>query len=329
MAVSFPAYLFFQPLSRQNCPPQSFGKAGRGLKLAIVKGIRFLADDLFFLISVGLPANNPKLPYKDKPPLKTTTDSTAQHPACEGEKSVPEFILAYAMVRNITMVMHSHILPIIFCLIPYLFSLPLKADAGVDASKYRAICESKPAVGDLVFTRMGGPIFSRVTQTTQCWTSHVGIIVDYQDGDWVVAESGIPVVRKTSLRKFISRSEHQSFSIRRLKKEPSEQDKRVLQMFADSQLGKPYSLGFDLHSRRTFCSKFVHDALFISTRQSIGEEETFEQLLHRNPRAPLLFWRSWFFGFIPWKRATITPASEFQSPLLTPVIEDCHEEPSL
>jgi hypothetical protein len=60
-----------------------------------------------------------------------------------------------------------------------------------------------------------------VAVTTLSWTSHVGIIVDYKDGDWIVAESGMPFVRKTPLRKFLGRSVDQKFSIRRLKTPPT------------------------------------------------------------------------------------------------------------
>jgi hypothetical protein len=150
----------------------------------------------------------------------------------------------------------------------------------------------------------------------------VGIIVDYENGDWIVAESGIPFVRKTPLRKFLDRSEGKEFSIRRLKTELTTEQKYAILRFADSQMGKVYSLGFNLQSQNTFCSKFVHDAVYEGTRQSIGEVETFEHLLHRNPDAPLWFWRAWFFGFIPWQRMTITPASELQSPLLVIVAEN-------
>jgi hypothetical protein len=201
-------------------------------------------------------------------------------------------------------------------------ALAVTAWANLDEQTYSRVVASKPAVGDVVFTRVGGPIFARVASTTQSWTSHVGIIVDYQRGDWIVAESGIPCVRKTPLRKFLDRSENQAFSIRRLKTEPSDEEKRAMLKFADSQIGRFYSLGFDLRSRKTFCSKFVHDAVFESTRQSIGEVETFDHLLHRNPDAPLAFWRTWFFGFIPWRRTTITPASELDSPLLRCVIQN-------
>jgi hypothetical protein len=187
---------------------------------------------------------------------------------------------------------------------------------------YQFVAAHHPAIGDLVFTRIGGPIFSRVAETTQSWTSHVGIIVDYQDGDWVVAESGVPFVRKTPLRKFLGHSAGQQFSIRRLKTPPTLAEQQRMLAFAEAQMGKLYSLGFNLESSNTFCSKFVHDDVYASTHQSIGEVETFDHLLHQNPKAPLWFWRAWFFGFVPWHRTTITPASELESPLLTLVVQN-------
>ena len=201
-------------------------------------------------------------------------------------------------------------------------ALPTPAWAALDNRVYETVVASKPAVGDIVFTRIGGPIFANVAATTQSWTSHVGIIVDYGNGDWIVAESGIPFVRKTPLRKFLDRSDNQEFSIKRLRTEPTDEQKVAMLKFADSQMGRVYSLGFDLDSRKTFCSKFVRDAVYKSTGQTIGEVETFDHLLHRNPDAPLWFWRAWFFGFIPWQRATITPASELQSPLLRTVTQN-------
>jgi hypothetical protein len=201
-----------------------------------------------------------------------------------------------------------------------LATIPMQAH--LNDQVYERVVASAPAIGDIVFTRIGGPIFSRVAETTQSWTSHVGIIVDFRDGDWVVAESGIPFVRRTPLRKFLGRSQGQEFSIQRLRTEPTEAQKHAIQSFADSQMGKVYSLGFDLQSRNTFCSKFVHDAVYEATRQSVGEVETFDHLLHRNPASPLWFWRTWFLGSIPWQRTTITPASELQSPLLRTIAQN-------
>jgi len=197
----------------------------------------------------------------------------------------------------------------------------VSARAHLDEPTYDAVVAAKPAVGDIVFTRIPGAIFTRVATTTRSWTSHVGIIVDYRRGDWIVAESGIPAVRMTPLRKFLGRSKDQAFSIRRLRAEPTDEEKHVMLKLADSQIGRFYSLGFNLQSRKTFCSKFVHDVVYESTHQSIGEIETFDHLLHQNPDAPLAFWRAWFFGSIPWERTTITPASELDSPLLRTVIQ--------
>ncbi len=203
-----------------------------------------------------------------------------------------------------------------------LFAVLATARANLDQQTYDKVVASRPAVGDIVFTRIGGPIFSRVAVTTQSWTSHVGIVVDHQLGDWIVAESGVPCVRKTPLRKFLNRSENQEFAIMRLRIEPTDAEKRTMLKFANSQLGRFYSLGFDLQSRKTFCSKFVHDVVYESTHQSISEIETFDHLFHGNPDAPLAFWRTWFFGFIPWQRTTITPASELASPRLRVVIQN-------
>jgi Permuted papain-like amidase enzyme, YaeF/YiiX, C92 family len=230
-------------------------------------------------------------------------------------------IVAYAIVRVLTISMNVRARLLLGC-IAIFRALAASAQAHLDDQAYRAVLDSRPAVGDIVFTRIGGPIFANVAETTQSWTSHVGIIVDYRDGDWIVAESGIPFVRKTPLRRFLERSQEQRFSIRRLRTPPTEDQKRAMLIFADSQMGKPYALGFDLDSRNTFCSKFVHDDVFVCTQQSIGEVETFDHLLHRNPNAPLWFWRAWFLGRIPWDRTTITPASELESPLLLVVSEN-------
>jgi len=197
---------------------------------------------------------------------------------------------------------------------------PLIGSAKIADQTYARVEASHPQIGDIVFTRVGGPLFGYVATTTLSWTSHVGIIVSQHDGDWIVAESGVPRVRKTPLRKFLDRSLDQQFAIMRLRQEPSESQKAVMLSYADTQLGKFYHFGFDLSSQRTFCSKFVHDVVADSTGQQLGQVETFDHLLHRNPNAPLWFWRTWFFGFIPWNRTTITPASELVSPLLRPVI---------
>ena len=198
----------------------------------------------------------------------------------------------------------------------------LQAQAKIDDATYAAVVASRPQIGDVVFIRMGGPLFATVASTTGSWTSHVGIIVARGKDDWIVAECGIPFVRMTPLRRFLNRSSEGRFSLRRLTPEPTPEQKAAMLRCANAQLGRPYSLGFDLEGRGTFCSKFVHDVVYESTHMNLGQVETFQHLLHSNPNAPLTFWKAWFLGSIPWERTTLTPASELSSPLLRVVVEN-------
>jgi hypothetical protein len=77
-----------------------------------------------------------------------------------------------------------------------------------------------------------------------------------------------------------------------------------------------HSAGFNLASRRQFCSRFVREVIQEATGIAPGNVETFESLLKRNPQHGLSFWRLWFFGRIPWQRETVTPASLLESPHL-------------
>ena len=73
--------------------------------------------------------------------------------------------------------------------------------------------------------------------------------------------------------------------------------------------GDLYDTGFNLRSRRQFCSRFVREVLQESTGEAIGEVQTFRELLERNPAADLRIWKMWYFGRIPWDRTTVTPES--------------------
>ncbi|OAT45460.1 hypothetical protein M997_3009 [Proteus hauseri ATCC 700826] len=62
---------------------------------------------------------------------------------------------------------------------------------------------------------------------------------------------------------------------------------------------------------------FVFDIYRSSLSIKIGEIETFNELLTKNPNAKLQFWKLWFIGQIPWKRTAATPASLWQHPQLS------------
>ena len=54
---------------------------------------------------------------------------------------------------------------------------------------------------------------------------------------------------------------------------------------------------------------------------ALGDIETFRELLEHNPDTDLRLWKFWYFGRIPWGRATVTPASLYASPLLSVIFD--------
>ena len=96
---------------------------------------------------------------------------------------------------------------------------------------------------------------------------------------------------------------------------------RRLDCAAGCRIGRLYDTGFNLRSRRQFCSRFVREVLQESTGVVVGEITTFRDLLERNPETNLRLWKTWFFGRIPWERTTVTPGSLYTSASLTIVFD--------
>jgi Permuted papain-like amidase enzyme, YaeF/YiiX, C92 family len=179
-----------------------------------------------------------------------------------------------------------------------------------------ATLQSQLKVGDVVFVQVQPLPFRKVSEATNSWVNHVGIVVDTSGSEPVVAESKFPLSTHTPLSKFVGRSADGRVAIRRLNTPISDEQQQAIANESRKRLGKFYDTGFNLNSDRQFCSKFVHQVVLESTGQSIGEKENFQQLLTSNPNAKLGFWKLWFFGQIPWERTTLTPASLYRSPAL-------------
>ncbi len=178
----------------------------------------------------------------------------------------------------------------------------------------KKLADVKPKLqdGDLIFIRLADPIFVHVAETMNSWETHVGIIFhDAKDG-WIVYESTVPLSKKTPLDKFVAHADDQRFTIRRAKKNLTSNEKDQLLQAASNRLGKLYHLGFKYDSSRQYCSKFVHDSYLDATGREVGHIETFREVLEANPKAPVWFWRLWFFGFIPWERRCVTTTSELK-----------------
>ena len=176
-------------------------------------------------------------------------------------------------------------------------------------------------VGDLVFIRIDAKPFREVARATGSWTNHVGIVVDTTGPEPTIGESRFPFSGTTPLSRFVARSEHGRIAVMRLKDEPTAPQQAAIAAAAARRAHVFYDTGFDLDSRRQFCSRYVREVLLESTGAAVGEVETFSHLLTRQPDAPLGFWKFWYFGQIPWERRTVTPASVMRSDALRPVFD--------
>ncbi|MDR5741399.1 MULTISPECIES: YebB family permuted papain-like enzyme [unclassified Caballeronia] len=167
--------------------------------------------------------------------------------------------------------------------------------------------------GDVVFVRVRARPFREISIATESWTHHVGIVIGESDGETLIAESAFPLSRITTLRAFIARSEGGRVAVGRLRACLTDAQKERIAAAARRRIGIWYDTGFNMHSTRQFCSRFVHEVLRDATGVRVGEVETFAALLARQPGAALGFWRLWHFGRIPWRRETVTPASLLNS----------------
>lgn len=164
-------------------------------------------------------------------------------------------------------------------------------------------------VGDVVFIRIPKPPFTKVATTTSSWTNHVGIVTDVSGTEPLIAESRVPISGATTWTKFIKRSDAGRVAITRLPVALSVQQQLKLKQAVAARQGIWYDTGFDLHSNRQFCSRYVREVLQEAAGIELGEIENFTTLLQRNPQADQRFWKMWYFGEIPWQRETVTPAS--------------------
>lgn len=174
------------------------------------------------------------------------------------------------------------------------------------------------AVGDLVFIRVRTPLFLQVAEATGSWTNHVGVVIDEAG---TIAESRFPLSGTTTLKRFVRRSSNGRVAVARLHRRLARVEQQKVAAAARRRGGILYDTGFNLHSRRQFCSRFAREIVNEATGEELGTVQSFAELLRAQPDAPVWFWQLWYLGRIPWQRQTITPASVLHSPALKTVFD--------
>jgi len=179
----------------------------------------------------------------------------------------------------------------------------------------------KLEVGDIVFIHVDILPFRKIAHDTGSWTNHVGIIIDTSGAEPIIAESTFPFSKTGYLSKFIARSKAGRVAVGRLHTPLTPEQRNTIKTAALRRKGIFYDTGFNLHSRRQYCSRYVYEVVNEATGISVGKIENFTALFADNPNADLIFWRFWYFGRIPWKRETVTPASVLQSEYLHSIFD--------
>jgi hypothetical protein len=204
-----------------------------------------------------------------------------------------------------------------------------RSDAGDDVAPRAPAVAQRPvaelgralAVGDIVFTRIGAYPFRKVAEATGTWTNHVGIVLDVSGTDPVIGESRFPFSGTTTLSRFVARSAGGRVAVMRLPTPLTSAQQAAIVAAAAQREHVFYDTGFNMHSHRQFCSRYVREVLQQGAGVDVGAVENFETLLAHAPQADVGFWRVWYFGSIPWQRETVTPASVLHSPGLMTIFD--------
>ena len=125
-------------------------------------------------------------------------------------------------------------------------------------------------VGDVVFIHVAVLPFEEVAIATDSWTNHVGVVVDTSGPEPLVAESAFPLSRITPLSRFVRRSGAGRLAVTRLEEDLTDVQQEAIRLAAQRRLGVFYDTGFDLHSRRQFCSRFVREVLKEGAGTTVG-----------------------------------------------------------
>lgn len=206
---------------------------------------------------------------------------------------------------------------------------PAEAEHRAQATAATRYLAQQVRVGDVVFIRVAARPFLEVSAATGSWTNHVGIVVDVGGDEPLIGESKFPFSGATPWSNFIARSEGGRVAIARLHSDLTLEQQQQLRSSADRRAGIFYDTGFNLHSSRQFCSRYVREVVAEATGVILGQVETFADLLARRPQTRLSFWKFWYFGRIPWERETVTPASLLESSHLHLVFDGvAHPDPA-
>jgi cell wall-associated NlpC family hydrolase len=170
--------------------------------------------------------------------------------------------------------------------------------------------------GDIIFHTSESAQSAAIQRATHSRYSHVGLVL-YREGKPFVFEA-ISTVRYTPLASWIARGDDGRYVVKRLKKTLTAEQVRKLRAAAEKYAGKPYDLYFEWSDARIYCSELVWKAyrealgIELGTRQKLREFDLSDPVVKSKMRER-------YGTRVPLDEPVISPAAQFESPLLETV----------
>jgi uncharacterized protein YycO len=191
----------------------------------------------------------------------------------------------------------------------WLCALSLAASAATNAAE-------APRDGDIIFHTSRSAQSLAIQRATHSPYSHVGIVL-LRNGKPFVFEA-IATVRYTPLAQWIGRGDQGRHVVKRLKVPLTGEQRKKLHAAAARYAGKPYDLYFEWSDQRIYCSELVwkiyRDALGveIGARQQLRDFDLSDPVVKAKMRER-------YGDNVPLNEPVISPAAQFDSPLLRTV----------
>jgi hypothetical protein len=142
-------------------------------------------------------------------------------------------------------------------------------------------------------------------------------MVLYRDGKPFVFEA-IATVRYTPLVNWIARGDGGRYVVKRLKRPLSKDQAGKVRKAADKYAGKPYDLFFEWSDARIYCSELVWKSYRDALGIEIGDRQKLRDFDLADPAVKAKM-RERYGTSVPFDEPVISPAAQFDSPLLETV----------
>ncbi len=178
--------------------------------------------------------------------------------------------------------------------------------------------------GDIIFQTSRSAQSQAIQLATHSKYSHCGLIFRAGTGmpEWYVLEAVQPV-KWTPLAGWIARGDGGHYVIKRPRVEPplSGQDLQRVKTVGERFVGKDYDVYFGWSDKRIYCSELIWKAYRTATGLEIGKLQKLREFDLSDPVVAKKL-RERYGDRLPLEEEVISPASIFESPLLSTIAEE-------